>query len=67
MLDANENESKNAKPLAEWVDEQTSGGNRKRFLEDHLIPDVDLSLENFASFIENRKALLVSKLKALIN
>lgn len=67
MLDANENESKNAKPLAEWVDEQTSGGNRERFLEDHLIPDVDLSLENFASFIENRKTLLVSKLKALIN
>lgn len=67
MLDANENESKNAKPLAEWVDEQTEDDNRAQFLEDHLIPDMDLSFDNFASFIEERKTLLINRLKTLIN
>lgn len=67
MLDANENESKNAKPLLEWVNEQTINSDRAKFLENHLIPDVDLSLDNFANFIEERKVLLVNKLKALIN
>lgn len=68
MLDANENESKNKKDLADWIDDPNtvSPENRKKFLEEHLIPDVDLRLENFEEFIEKRRELLVAKLKALL-
>jgi hypothetical protein len=55
MLDANENESKNAKPLDKWVSEQTRNKDMQKFMEDHLIPDTDLSLSNFSDFIEKRK------------
>ena len=67
MLDANENESKNAKPLAEWINEQTNTDNKNKFLETHIIPDIDLSLENFSEFVEKRKQMLIEKLKTLIN
>ena len=65
MLDANENESKNDKPLKQWVAEETKNSDRQAFLKNHLIPDVDLSLNKFNEFIEARKALLVSKLESL--
>lgn len=65
MLDANENESKNNKPLKQWVNEKCNG-NRKEFLGKHLIPDVDLSLENFNNFIEERK-IIIDKLKSILN
>lgn len=66
MLDANENESKNAKSLKEWVD-TNCGNNRKDFLDKHLIPDIDLSLANFDEFYEARKKLLIEKLKNILN
>lgn len=67
MLDANENESKNAKPLEKWVSEQTRNKDMRKFMEDHLIPDTDLSLSNFSDFIEKRKAMLVQKIRKMIN
>lgn len=66
MLDANENMSKNAMPLQEWVERQC-GNDKKGFLERHLIPDVDLSLENFNNFCEARKDLLVRQLKDILH
>lgn len=65
MLDANENESKNDMPLKLWVAEETKNSDRQAFLKNHLIPDVDLSLNKFNEFIEARKTLLVDKLEAL--
>ncbi|MBO8435475.1 MAG: DUF262 domain-containing protein [Spirochaetes bacterium] len=67
MLDANENESKSDKTLKQWVDDELqSGCNRESFLKSHLIPDVDLSLENFDEFYRKRKELLADKLKKLL-
>ena len=65
MLDGNENMSKNEKPLLEWVETETTPDTRQAFLKNHLIPDVDLSLENFEEFIEQRRILLKNKLKQL--
>ena len=63
MLDANENESKNAMPLEDWVSKETQNGlSRTTFLETHLIPDVDLSYEKFNDFVAERRKLLVNKL-----
>lgn len=71
MLDSNENESKGQMYLKEWVEEkckENEGDTRKRFLESHLIPDVDLSLSNFPNFIREREKLLKQKLyKKLLN
>ncbi len=67
MLDANENESKNAKSLVDWIKEQTNTNNKEKFFENHIIPDVDLELDNFSEFIEERKKILIEKLRALIN
>ena len=66
MLDANENMSKNDKTLKEWVEEETKNKDREKFLEEHLIPDVDLSIENFPEFIDKRKELLLNKLRKIL-
>ncbi len=65
-LDKNENESKGKMSLKNWVEKSCeSPGDRKRFLDAHLIPDVDLSLDNFAGFIEKRETLLKLRLKSI--
>lgn len=66
MLDANENMAKQGKPLKDWVD-GNDRNDRKEFLRKHLIPDIDLSLDNFDKFYEERKKLLINKLKEILN
>lgn len=67
MLDSNENMSKNATPLVTWITEQTKNKDKDRFIESHLIPNVDYSLENFDNFIVERKKILIEKLKNILN
>ena len=67
MLDANENMSKNDKSLKEWVNEQTINFDKDKFLESHLIPNVDFELDSFEKYIENRKKLLINELKRILN
>lgn len=70
MLDANENESKNNRPLKIWVEQETKDkdGDLEKFLNNHILPqDVDLGLDHFGEFIEKRKALLINKLKLILN
>ena len=65
LLDANENDSKQDKSLQEWVD-KNCGDDKEKFLKDHLIPNVDLNLENFNEFYEKRKEILINKLKEIL-
>lgn len=67
MLDANENMSKNDLNLKEWVDKETQNQNRKQFLDSHIIPDVDLTLQNFKEFIDEREKMLIKELKFLLS
>lgn len=67
MLDANENMSKNDKPLSDWVEECCRDEERESFLKNHIIPDVDLSLDNFDEFIEKRRALLHERIQRIFN
>lgn len=67
LLDANENASKNDSDLIDWVNKNATEEIRQKFLERHLIPDVDLSIQNFGEFFEERKKLLISKLKKLLS
>ncbi len=66
MLDANENMSKNGKNLIDWVNHETIHKDRITFLENHLIPNVDLKLENFDEYFQTRKLLLTEKLKIIL-
>lgn len=67
MLDANENMAKNTKDLKGWVEEQTKTKDKNDFSEKHLIPVVDLELDNFEEYVENRKEILMTKLKEILN
>jgi uncharacterized protein with ParB-like and HNH nuclease domain len=66
MLDANENMSKNASDLKAWIDKETTHQDKKQFLDNHLIPDVDFSFDNFEEFVEKRKTILVDKLRTIL-
>jgi hypothetical protein len=72
MLDADENMSKNGEDLLSWVKGQTKNRDLNKFLDDHLIPnqsdkpDNGLRLEDFPSFVQNRKVILAGRLKALL-
>lgn len=67
MLDANENESKNNKDLEEWVRKETLNKDYNQFLDSHLIPNTNLSIDGFSVFIEKRREILINKLKKLFN
>jgi uncharacterized protein with ParB-like and HNH nuclease domain len=68
MLDANENMSKNAMNLKDWVQQETKNGDLKRFMESHIIPqNINLELSNFTQYLTDRKILLVNKLKSILN
>lgn len=68
MLDANENMSKNAMSLKDWVEKETVNTDQKRFMESHIIPqNISLELSNFTQYITTRKILLVDKLKTILN
>lgn len=67
MLDANENMSKNDISLKDWIDKETKEKDTDNFLDSHLIPNVNFELDNFEDFIEKRKAILIDKLKNILN
>ncbi|TAJ79495.1 MAG: DUF262 domain-containing protein [Gallionellaceae bacterium] len=67
MLDANENESKQDIALKLWIEQKTTEANMKSFLDSHLIPAVDWSLENFDEYIQRRKEILSTKLKKTLS
>jgi uncharacterized protein with ParB-like and HNH nuclease domain len=68
MLDANENMSKNAMNLKDWVEQESKNVDLKRFMESHIIPqNISLELSNFTEYITKRNELLTTKLKTILN
>ncbi|EGF13069.1 hypothetical protein HMPREF9095_1911 [Haemophilus aegyptius ATCC 11116] len=47
--------------------DKNAKSDRKSFLNKHLIPDVDLSIDNFDQFFEERKIILIKKLSDLLS
>ena len=66
MLDANENMSKNDRGLKEWVETMTKERDVNIFLDNHLLPNIDLSIDNFCNFIDAREKILIAKLKIVL-
>lgn len=68
MLDANENMSKNASNLKDWIETETANYDLKQFCESHIIPlHISYELKEFKSYIEARKVLLILKLREILN
>lgn len=61
LLNGTLNESKNARPLKEWIKE------RNIDLDNQLIPkDVGLDVKDFKEFITKRRALLKERLMSIV-
>ena len=61
LLEETENKSKNASSFEDWLKNRDSN-----FMDRHLIPQMkDYSFDNFLEFIEQRKALILTKLKQI--
>ncbi|WP_297571512.1 DUF262 domain-containing protein [Helicobacter typhlonius] len=66
LLEGGENMSKSDIPLEKWV-EKNCENDRNKFLKEHFIPDINLSLGNFEEFYSKRTKLLVQELIKILN
>lgn len=67
LLEGVPNQEKSGTDFDIWIKEKYPNmGDRKAYMERNYIPDVDLSLENFKEFIEEREKLIVSAFKKLL-
>jgi hypothetical protein len=68
-LDGPENQSKQDKPLAEWVACEAKRQNisQSKFCQDHLLPDPKwLAFTQFRDFISERQRIIGQKLRSLL-
>lgn len=66
LLTEEQNQSKSDKPLKEWIYEQET--HNRNIRSELLIPeDVSLDFNNFKTFIQKRKELLIQKLKEKVD
>lgn len=68
LLEGVPNIEKSGKEFIDWLKETyPKDADRKAYMEKNFIPDIDLSLENFSEFIDERERLIFEKFKKLIN
>ncbi len=68
LLEGVPNQEKSGKDFDQWLLEKyPNKKDCKAYMERHYIPDIDLSLENFKEFIEERKKLISAAFKRLIS
>lgn len=68
LLDGVPNQEKSGTDFETWINEvYPNKMDRKAYMERNYIPDVDLSLDNFQEFIEERQKLIVSAFKKLLS
>jgi len=63
LLENIPNIEKNAMGFDEWLQEKVSPSEQADYKSKHYIPNVDLSITNFDTFLEEREKLLLEKLK----
>ncbi len=67
LLEGVPNQEKSGTDFDVWIKEKyPNKDDRKAYMKKNYIPDVDLSLENFKEFIEEREKLIVSAFKDLL-
>jgi len=67
LLEGVPNQEKSGADFDIWIKEKyPNKDDRKAYMERNYIPDIDLSLENFKEFIEEREKLIVSAFKKIL-
>lgn len=67
LLEGVPNIEKSDQEFEDWLSKTyPNPQQRKDYMEKHYIPDVDLSMENFEQFINERKKLIVAKFESLL-
>jgi uncharacterized protein with ParB-like and HNH nuclease domain len=67
LLEGVPNQEKSGTDFDVWIKEKyPNKDDRKAYMKRNYIPDIDLSLENFKEFIEEREKLIVSAFKNLL-
>lgn len=67
LLEGVPNQEKSGADFDVWIKEKyPNKDDRKAYMKRNYIPDIDLSLENFKEFIEEREKLIVSAFKNLL-
>lgn len=68
LIQETQNLEKNAKPFAEWLSKNYTGGQLDNYKNLHLIPTAnDLSMGQFLEFYEERRTTIKSKLMQTLN
>jgi len=66
LLEGMPNQEKSDMDFNEWLlQAYPEKPDRRDYMKKHYIPDVDLSLSNFVTFLEERERLITDKLKSL--
>ncbi|XMB73089.1 DUF262 domain-containing protein [Mycoplasmatota bacterium WC30] len=67
LLDANENMSKQEKPLNEWVENEINKNKTdiNKFCSDHVFPNI-LEFDKFEEFISIRRSMIKKKIRSVI-
>ena len=64
LLEGVPNQEKSRKDFDAWIKEKYPDKNERRgYMERNFIPNIDLTLENFRQFIEEREKLIISAFK----
>ena len=66
LLEAIPNIEKQDKEFGLWLTETFDAAGIEIFKDKHLIPNVDLTFENFIEFFEEREKLIIEKLKGIL-
>lgn len=67
LLEGIPNQEKSGKPFSKWIKEQyPDKTDRNAYMKRNYIPNIDLSLENFDEFVDEREELLTSAFKKLL-
>lgn len=68
LLEGVPNQEKSGVDFDQWLNKMYPNKNEKKaYMERNYIPDVDLSLENFQEFIEERTKMIVAAFKKLVS
>lgn len=66
LLEGLENLEKRHTDFKSWFEKHVPRTARRDYMEKHYIPDVDLALDNFEQFINERKVLMKAKFQNLL-
>jgi len=67
LLEGVPNQEKSGKDFDKWIKEKyPNKKDREAYMERHYIPNINLTLENFRQFIEERETLIIAAFKKLL-